>query len=75
LGVTDAPLYSADELEMIRKQLGNIARRLKERTGQIEKLGGATVLGADGLHLSNPQVDTMIVDLETADTNTAEEVM
>ena len=75
LGVTDAPLYSADELEMIRKQLGNIARRLKERTGQIEKLGGATVLGADGLRLSNPQVDTMIVDLETADTNTAEEVM
>jgi hypothetical protein len=69
LGVTDAPLYSADELEMIRKQMGNIARRLKERTGQIEK-----VTGANNLRFNDEQVERMIVDVETAEpTPTAEE--
>jgi hypothetical protein len=65
LGLTDEPLYSADELEMIRKQMGPIARRLKERTAQIDKLA----------RQNEAKVEKLIVDVETADNEkTAEEV-
>jgi hypothetical protein len=66
LGVTDDPLYSSEDLEMIRKQMGPIARRLKERTEQIQKL----------TRLNDRQVEKMIVNIDTAeDVMTAEEVL
>jgi hypothetical protein len=65
LGLTDEPLSSADELEMLRTQMGPLARRLKERTAQIDKLA----------RQNEAKVEKLIVDLETADNEkTAEEV-
>ncbi len=70
LGVTEGALYSADELEAIRKQLGPIARRLKERSEKINKL--TTV---NGSAVNEDQVE-MIVEVEAAESEeTAEEVL
>jgi hypothetical protein len=68
LGLTDEPLYSADELEMIRKQMGPIARRLKERSEQINQM----TRFAD-VSLNDKQVEKMIVDIDTAETTTTAE--
>jgi hypothetical protein len=57
LGVTDAPLYSNDELDMIRKQMSTIARRLKERSEKIDKVTKD----------SDQKVEKMIVDVEAAE--------
>ena len=62
LGVTEGSLYSADELEMIRKQMGPIARRLKERSEKINKL-----TAGNGSAVNDDKVE-MIVEVETAGT-------
>jgi regulator of protease activity HflC (stomatin/prohibitin superfamily) len=38
MGITERPLYSGPELEAIRKQINEIARRIRERSDQIKSL-------------------------------------
>jgi hypothetical protein len=67
LGISDKPLYSAGDLEAMRRHMGHIARRIRERSSEIKPLTLITTSDEENRVLLPTAVGTTTATLTTGE--------